>query len=81
MGDVRKYFPTTTGLAAQGEEWRAFRSLVQEDMMRPSSALYYIKDIQVRGCHVRRLTVVQEIAEEMADKVAARMGEDGVSYL
>ena len=27
----------------QGEEWAKFRQAVQQDMMRPSSALYYIR--------------------------------------
>ena len=30
----------------QGEEWQKFRQLVQQDMMKPKSALYYIKDIE-----------------------------------
>jgi len=39
-------FPKETGvLGSHGEEWYQQRSLIQQDLMRPKSALYYVDDI------------------------------------
>ena len=58
------HFGETTGLMAQGEEWYRFRKAVQQDMMRPKSALYYIKDIET-------------VAVEFTDKVLAGRDKKG----
>ena len=40
-------FRDTTGvLLESGERWHRVRSLVQQDMMRPKSALFYVNEIQ-----------------------------------
>ena len=39
-----EYFSETTGLISEGEEWAKFRQLVQQDMMRSSTALLYIEE-------------------------------------
>ena len=40
-------FRDTTGvLLESGEKWHRVRSLVQQDMMRPKSALFYVNEIQ-----------------------------------
>ena len=42
----RKFFPRETGLTgSQGEEWFRFRFQVQQDLMQPASALFYIDDL------------------------------------
>jgi len=42
----KNMFPGSTGLlGSHGDEWYHARSLVQQDMMRPKSALYYVDDI------------------------------------
>lgn len=55
--DCPEFFPETAGLLSQGEEWYKFRQAVQQDMMRVSSAMLYIKSIQ-------------DIGEELADKIS-----------
>merc|ERR1712142_271101 len=45
----------TGGLINNGEDWFDFRQKVQQDMMRPKSALYYTSDME-------------EIATELTDK-------------
>ena len=42
--DLKDRYPTA-GLFAQGQDWLDFRKNVQQDMMRPISALYYIQDL------------------------------------
>lgn len=43
-------FEETTGvLMEEGERWHHVRSLVQQDMMRPKSAMYYLDQIQDIG--------------------------------
>lgn len=59
-----EFFGKTRGLISQGDEWYKFRQAVQQDMMRPKSALYYIDEIE-------------EIAVEFTDKVAAEKDEKG----
>lgn len=58
-------FTDTTGLISQGEDWYHFRQAVQQDMMRVSSALHYVADIQ-------------DIAQELADKIAKSRAADGI---
>jgi len=43
---IRKDLFPDPGLLCQGEDWLKFRKAVQQDMMRPKSAMYYIKDIE-----------------------------------
>ena len=47
---------TNPGLISNGEEWYEIRTKVQQDMMRPKSALYYISDLE-------------DIAKEFAEKI------------
>ena len=42
----------------QGEDWHSFRTAVQQDLMRPKSALFYIPDLE-------------QITDEVAAKVEA----------
>ena len=46
--NIRKdLFPETGGLLGNhGEEWWRVRSLVQQDMLRPKSAMFYLKDLE-----------------------------------
>jgi len=43
-GPLKHLYPTA-GLLSSGENWHKVRSLVQQDMMRPKSALFYIDEI------------------------------------
>ena len=62
---VRKeLFPETGGLlGSHGEEWYKTRSLVQQDMLRSKSALYYISDIE-------------DISKEMIDVVGNSLDDN-----
>jgi len=44
--DFKEYYKESVGLFCQGEEWYRFRQMVQQDLMRPRSALVYIKNIE-----------------------------------
>jgi len=55
----------TTGLINNSEDWYDVRSKVQQDMMRPKSALYYIDEME-------------NIAKELADKIQNIKDEDGM---
>ena len=52
----KEWFSETAGLVGHdGEKWWEFRSKVQQDMMRPKSAMFYIKpleDISLELCSV-----------------------------
>ena len=54
----------SSGLLTNSEEWYEVRQAVQQDMMKPKSALFYIEDIE-------------EVAEELTDKLAATRDKDG----
>ena len=56
---------TNVGLVSNGEEWYQIRTLVQQDMMRPKSALYYISDLE-------------DIATELVDKIGSLKNTDGI---
>ena len=43
--DLKHRYPSGPGLLGQGQEWWEFRSAVQKDMLRPSSALHYITGV------------------------------------
>ena len=55
----------SAGLLNNSEDWYTVRRQVQQDMMRPKSALYYINEME-------------EIATELVDKISDLKGEDGV---
>ena len=55
-----------TGLINNSEDWYTVRHQVQQDMMRPKSALYYINELD-------------DIAGDLADKVSAEKSCDGGS--
>lgn len=57
------YYPIP-GLLSQGEHWRDFRRAVQQDMMRPRSALYYIEHLN-------------HTADLLCDKLWESMDENG----
>jgi len=52
------------GLINNAEDWYTVRHQVQQDMMRPKSALYYIDEME-------------DIAVELVEKIASLKGEDG----
>jgi len=52
------------GLINNAEDWYTVRHQVQQDMMRPKSALYYIDEME-------------DIAGELVEKIASMKGEDG----
>merc|ERR1719341_586813 len=54
----------TPGLLGSGKEWSETRKAVQQDMMRPSSALFYIDELA-------------ETSEELCDKLIAECDENG----
>eukprot|EP00092_Neocalanus_flemingeri_P107293 GFUD01137705.1.p1 GENE.GFUD01137705.1~~GFUD01137705.1.p1 ORF type:complete len:508 (-),score=128.83 GFUD01137705.1:562-2085(-) len=56
---------TTAGLINNTEDWYEVRHKVQQDMMRPKSALYYLSEME-------------EIAIELADKIQEVKGNDGM---
>ena len=61
--EIHGYFKETVGLVTQGEEWYTFRQAVQQDLMRPKSALYYIEEIE-------------DVCQELVDKIEkARDGD------
>ena len=55
----------TAGLISNSEEWYEVRSMVQQDIMRPKSALYYISDME-------------DIAMELADKINKVKDKNGM---
>ena len=61
----RDLFSETTGLVgSHGEPWYQVRSLTQQDMMRPKSAMFYIKDIE-------------EISQQFVDLITANADSNG----
>jgi len=54
----------TAGLASNSEEWSTVRKLVQQDMMRPKSALFYAQDMD-------------KIGHEAVIKIDANLDADG----
>ena len=63
---IRKdLFTDTAGLVgSHGEPWYQFRSKVQQDMMRPKSAMFYINDIE-------------EISQQLVDLMTANADRNG----
>merc|ERR1719431_1676440 len=55
----------TTGLITNNEDWYDVRQKVQQDMMRPKSALYYIDEMD-------------DIATEFVDKINVTKDKDGM---
>merc|ERR1712109_117536 len=62
--DLRSRF-TSKGLITNSEEWYDVRSQVQQDMMRPKSALYYISDLE---------KIAMDVAEEIIEKETDQNG-------
>lgn len=63
-------FPQTAGLLGHhGEEWYEVRSKVQQDMMRPKSAMFYINDIE---------EISQELTQVLADSMDSNNEVDDV---
>ena len=58
----------SAGLLTNTEEWVAVRRGVQQDMMRPSSALHYI-------------TEIEEVATELADRIWLERDEAGATVV
>ena len=56
---------TTPGLLNNTEEWYEVRQKVQQDMMRPKSALYYLSELE-------------DIAVEFTNKIYEHKDEDGM---
>jgi len=54
----------SAGLINNTEDWYTVRHQVQQDMMRPKSALYYIDEME-------------DIANELTNKIAESKGKDG----
>ena len=71
---IRKdLFPETGGLLGNhGEEWWRVRSLVQQDMLRPKSAMFYIDDLEQIGL---------QFCEKMEQKSDSNMEVDDVTGL
>ena len=68
---LRERNPTlyqSVGLLTNTEEWVAVRRGVQQDMMRPSSALHYI-------------TEIEEVATELADRIWQERDEAGATVV
>jgi len=58
-------FPETGGLVgSHGEEWYKVRSIVQQDMLRPKSAMFYIESIE-------------QISQELVDLIVRNKDMDG----
>ena len=65
QSDRKDLFTETAGLvASHGEPWYEVRSKVQQDMMRPKSAMYYINDIE-------------EISQQLVDLMTANVDSEG----
>ena len=62
--ELKTYFPETVGMMAQMEEWQEFRQAVQQEMMRPRSALFYINEIE-------------DIAKVMVHKINEKKDDKG----
>eukprot|EP00092_Neocalanus_flemingeri_P074965 GFUD01092793.1.p1 GENE.GFUD01092793.1~~GFUD01092793.1.p1 ORF type:complete len:516 (-),score=135.05 GFUD01092793.1:110-1531(-) len=56
---------TTTGLINNSQDWYEVRHKVQQDMMRPKSALYYLSEME-------------DIAIELAEKIEDVKDKDGI---
>ena len=54
----------TKGLITNSEEWYDVRSQVQQDMMRPKSALYYISHLEKIALDVTGALDIVEICQE-----------------
>jgi len=56
---------TTAGLISNTQDWYEVRHTVQQDMMRPKSALYYLPEME-------------DIAIELADKIQEKKNKNGM---
>jgi len=72
--NIRKdLFPETGGLLGNhGKEWWRVRSLVQQDMLRPKSAMFYLNDLE---------QIALQFCEKMEHKADSSMEVDDVTGL
>ena len=67
----KEWFSETAGLLGHhGEKWLEFRSKVQQDMMRPKSAMFYITPLE---------DISSELCNLVASKVDDKMEIDDIS--
>ena len=80
--DLKSRF-RSKGLVSNTEDWYSVRSQVQQDMMRPQSALYYISDLEKIALDVT------EVIEEESDpsgtldvsKMCQKYSLEAVAYI
>ena len=80
--DLKSRF-RSKGLVSNTEDWYSVRSQVQQDMMRPQSALYYISDLEKIALDVA------EVIEEESDpsgtldvsKMCQKYSLEAVAYI
>ena len=74
---------TSKGLITNSEEWYDVRSQVQQDMMRPKSALYYISDLEKIAQDVTEVIEAESDPSGSLDviKMSQKYSLEAVAYI